>query len=101
MFKKVISVQKQQQLKAGLLGMILLRAGGKDRSGAREKPLAGFQRKDVHSCCLLRQCRICDLKEEQLGAHHKPSSQRPRRTLADFRDTARKKIIHSRLGYLP
>lgn len=44
MFKKVIPVQKQQQLKAGLLGMLLLRAGGKDRSGAREKSLLlGFR----------------------------------------------------------
>lgn len=38
MFKKVISVQKQQQLKAGLLGMSLVRAEGRDDLG-QEKSL--------------------------------------------------------------
>lgn len=41
------------------------------------------------------------LKEKHLRDHGKPSSQRPQRTQADFRDRAGKKIIQSRLGYFP
>ena len=70
-------------------------------SGAGEKPLAKSQRKDVHSCCLQWQCRLRDLMQEHLRHHHKPSSQRPPRMWADFRDRVGEKIIHSRLGYLP
>lgn len=40
-------------------------------------------------------------KEKQLGDHGTPSSQRPRRTQADFRDRAGKKTIQSRLGDFP
>lgn len=94
-------MQKQQQLRGGLLGTGLLRAGESERSGVREKAPAGFQTRDVCDCCLLRQHCICDLKEKYLRDHGKPSSQRPQRTQADFRDRAGKKIIQSRLGYFP
>lgn len=56
-------MQKQQQLKSGLLGTGLLRAGESERSGVGEKAPAGFQRGDVCGCCLLRQHCTCDLKK--------------------------------------
>ena len=45
MFKKVISVQKQQQLKAGLLGMSLVRAGGRDDLGQEKSLLLSLRRR--------------------------------------------------------